>query len=148
MNDDALAWLDELPPDSGKTDSKSFSGRFPMVVAAALMRARTIAEKRDRGSARARLRSRGSGRWLVCHASCLRDPDGKLGNTALAIEPATESETAPIIVQAYELSPRETEITQADRAGSRHRRDRPASASLHPHGARLRQGGLREGRGL
>jgi DNA-binding CsgD family transcriptional regulator len=118
MNDDAPAWLDELPPDSGKTGPRSmpwrspFDIRFPLVVAAALMRARAVAEERDHGSARARMRSRASGRWLVCHASCLRGPDGALGNTALAIEPAKAAEIAPIIVQAYELTPREQEITR------------------------------------
>jgi DNA-binding CsgD family transcriptional regulator len=110
MNDEALAWLDELPPDTGKVSASGVA--LPVVVAAALMRARAIAEERDHGSARARLRSRASGRWLVCHASCLRDPDGRIGDTALAIEPAKAAEITPIIVQAYELSPREQQITQ------------------------------------
>jgi DNA-binding CsgD family transcriptional regulator len=83
-----------------------------MVVAGTLMRARAIAGERDDGVARARLRSRASGRWLVCHASCLRDANGELGNTALVIEPALASEIAPIITQAYELSAREEQITQ------------------------------------
>jgi DNA-binding NarL/FixJ family response regulator len=83
-----------------------------MVVAGTLMRARAIAEERDHGIARARLHSRVSGRWLVCHASCLRDANGALGDTALVIEPAQASEIAPIITRAYELSPREQEITQ------------------------------------
>jgi DNA-binding CsgD family transcriptional regulator len=83
-----------------------------MVVVSTLMRARAIAEERERHGARARLRSRASGRWLVCHASCLRGPDGALGHTALVIEPATAAEIAPMITQAYELSPREEEITR------------------------------------
>jgi DNA-binding CsgD family transcriptional regulator len=112
MNDDALAWLDELPPDSGKNVYDPFEVRFPLLVAAALMRARAIADERDHGSARARLRSAVSGRWLVCHASCLREPSGELGSTALTIEPAMAAEIAPIIVQAYELTPREQEITR------------------------------------
>lgn len=110
MNDDALAWFDELPQDG--VQAHGSGRRFPIVVAAALMRARAIAEERDHGSARARVRSTASGRWLVCHASCLREPDGRLGHTALAIEPANASEIAPIIVQAYELSSREQEITE------------------------------------
>jgi len=83
-----------------------------MVVVSTLMRARAIAEERDHGTARARLRSRASGRWLVCHASCMRDVDGNVDNTALVIEPAKGSEIAPLIRQAYALSPREQEITQ------------------------------------
>ena len=109
VNDDALAWLEELPPDTGDTDQ--FSVSLPMVAAATLMRARAIAQDREHQTARARLRSR-SGRWLVLHASCLRHTAGEIGNTALVIEPAVPSEIAPIIVQAYELSPREQEITQ------------------------------------
>jgi DNA-binding CsgD family transcriptional regulator len=116
MNDDALAWLDELPPDHGK--AKSGGVRLPIGLAAAIMRARAIAEERDHGSARARVRSAASGRWLVCHASCLRDANGELGQTALAIEPANASEVAPIIVQAYELSGREQQITELIAQGS------------------------------
>jgi DNA-binding CsgD family transcriptional regulator len=109
-NDDALAWLEELPADAGVTEA--FSVPLPMVVAGTLMRARAIAEARDHGIARARVRSRTTGRWLVCHASRLRDGDGAPGCTALVIEPAQASEIAPIITQAYELSRREQEITQ------------------------------------
>jgi DNA-binding CsgD family transcriptional regulator len=109
VNDEAHAWLDDLPPDSFEPDA--FNVMLPMVAAGALMSARAIAAEREHGSARARLRSR-SGRWLVCHASCLRDAAGDLGNTALVIEPAAAAEIAPLIVQAYELSAREQQITQ------------------------------------
>lgn len=53
-----------------------------------------------------------TGQWLVCHASCLRDAEGNLGDIALVIEPAKAAEIAPIIVQAYDLTRREQEITQ------------------------------------
>jgi DNA-binding NarL/FixJ family response regulator len=110
INDDAAAWLDELAGDlAGET---VFGVRLPMVVISTLMRARAVAAGRDRRTARARLRSTVSDRWLVCHASCLRDESGEIGNTALVIEAATSSEIAPIITEAYELSPREREITQ------------------------------------
>jgi DNA-binding NarL/FixJ family response regulator len=110
MNDDTVAWLDELAPDSPAPMADGL--RVPIAVLSTLVRARAIAGERDHGVARARIRASASGRWLVCHASCLRDPDGVLGNTALVIEPAKASEIAPIIVQAYELSPREQQITQ------------------------------------
>ena len=42
----------------------------------------------------------------------MRDPNGEIGNTALILEPAQAAEIAPIITQAYELSPREREIAQ------------------------------------
>jgi DNA-binding CsgD family transcriptional regulator len=110
INDDALAWLDELALD---VEGAQVQGvRLPIVVLSTLVRARAIAEERDHGIARARVRSSASGRWLVCHASCLRDPDGAIGNTALVIEPAKASEIAPIVAQAYELSPREQQITE------------------------------------
>jgi DNA-binding CsgD family transcriptional regulator len=110
LNDDALAWLDEIEGAAAQHDSFLFP--LPIVVAGTLMRARAIAEEREHGSARARIRSRATGRWLVCHASCLRDADGSLGNTALVIEPAQVAEIAPIVTQAYELSAREQQITE------------------------------------
>jgi hypothetical protein len=58
-NDDALAWLEEVPPDAA--EEEMFGARLPMVVAGALMRARAIAEERDHGVARARLRAGGAG---------------------------------------------------------------------------------------
>jgi DNA-binding CsgD family transcriptional regulator len=63
------------------------------------------------GTARARVQTLG-GRWLVCHASCLRDPDGSAGQVAVVIEPAHPSEIAPIISQTYDLSAREQQITR------------------------------------
>jgi DNA-binding CsgD family transcriptional regulator len=110
MNDDALAWLDELAGDIGGDDR--FGVRLPMTVLSTLMRARAIAAARDSGTARARLRSGASDRWLVCHASCLRDADGTIGDTALVIEPAAPAEIAPLVTQAYDLTPRERQITQ------------------------------------
>jgi DNA-binding CsgD family transcriptional regulator len=115
INDDAVAWLDELSggasPRDGVGRPEPFSVPLPMVVAATVMRAQAVADERDRRPARARVRSL-TGRWLVCHASCMRGENGEFGNTALVLEPATASEIAPIIVQAYELSSREQEITQ------------------------------------
>jgi DNA-binding CsgD family transcriptional regulator len=110
MNDEALGWLDELAGDL--EGDIGIGVRLPMVVLSTLMRARAIAAERDHRTARARMRSNASDRWLVCHASCLRDADGNAGHTALVIEPAAASEIAPIIAEAYELSPREREITE------------------------------------
>ena len=103
INEEALAWLDELAGELG--GEVDFGVRLPMVVLSTLMGARA------NGRARARLRS-SSGRWLACHASCLRDAGGAFGDTAVVIEPAKLSEIVPIITAAYELSPRERDITQ------------------------------------
>jgi DNA-binding CsgD family transcriptional regulator len=106
-NEAALAWLEELPSEHGG----AFDVRLPMVAVGTLLHARAIAEERDRGTARARVRSR-SGHWIVFQASCLRDADGDIGSTALVIEPANSSEIAPLLMHAYELSPREEQITR------------------------------------
>jgi DNA-binding CsgD family transcriptional regulator len=110
-NDHALAWLELLPDVGGEAEPRG-GVRLPMVVLSTLMCARAVAERRERRVARARLRARGSGRWLVCHASCLRDGEGRIGDTALVIEAAQAAEIAPIVVQAYDLSPRERQITE------------------------------------
>jgi DNA-binding CsgD family transcriptional regulator len=109
VNEDALAWLDDLPEELG--EQPGIGSRLPIFVVATLTRARAVAERLEPGPARVRMRSR-SGRWLVCHASCLRDADGRIGHTALVIEPASSGEIAPIIVRAYDLSVREQQITQ------------------------------------
>ncbi len=117
VNDDARAWLDELAwddetrPEYG--DPGAFGVRLPLVVSSTLVRARAIAEEREHGVARARMRSGATGGWIVCHASCLCDAGGAIGETALVIEPARASEVAPILTRAYGLSAREEEITQA-----------------------------------
>jgi DNA-binding CsgD family transcriptional regulator len=117
VNADALAWLEELPPpwdsETGAAEpGPRFGPYLPIPVVGTLMRARAVAADRDPGPARARMRSAATGRWLVCHASCLRNSDGTPGDTALVIEPAQASEIAPLIAQAYALSPREREITE------------------------------------
>ena len=59
--------------------------------------------------ARARLRTR-DGTWLVLHATSLRGA-GK-DAIAVVVEPAKASQIAPIIVEAYGLTPREVEVTR------------------------------------
>jgi DNA-binding CsgD family transcriptional regulator len=56
---------------------------------------------------RVRLRTQ-NGTWLVAHASPLE----RSGQVALVIEPAKASEIAPIVVEAYGLTPREVEVTR------------------------------------
>ena len=60
---------------------------------------------------RVRLRT-ASGRWLVLHASRLSGP-GAQGHIAVIFEAARPAEVAPLIVQAYDLSARESEILQS-----------------------------------
>ena len=63
------------------------------------------------GTARARVQAR-RGPWLVCHASCLDAAPGASGTIAVVIEPAKPAEIAPIIIDAYDLSDREQQITR------------------------------------
>ena len=58
----------------------------------------------------ARLRTR-TGHWLAMHGSRLLGQAGR-APLAIVIEPAQPVAIAPLIVQAYELSARERELTQ------------------------------------
>jgi len=109
VNDDALTYLDTLPEGPAVPSPQGI--RVPSWIQATAMKARAVAQERDGGQARARVRNR-AGRWLVCHASCLREANGGLGASAVVIEPAKTSEVVPLIVDAYELTDRETEVTQ------------------------------------
>ena len=48
----------------------------------------------------------------MCHASLLCDADDVLTGIAVVVEPATAAEIAPIIVQTYDLTEREQQITR------------------------------------
>lgn len=115
VNEPARVWLAELPPsDLGRPTDLGVT--LPMWLMAVVFGARSGRDGDGDGTARARVRTR-SGRWLVCHASCLvdaRDGDGDTGDgtTAVVIEPATRAEVAPVIVDAYDLSEREQQITR------------------------------------
>jgi len=109
VDERAERWLRELAGPHWNGDG---SARLMTAVQAVTARARAIAAGRDRGPATSRLRAP-SGRWLAVHASCLRDPDGEPTHIAVVIEPAKSAQIAPIIVEAYGLTPREQQITQA-----------------------------------
>ena len=81
-------------------------------IAAVVSRAPMVAVGQERVPASARLRAP-SGRWMYVQASCLSSPGGGSGPIAVTIGPAKSSQIAPIIVEAYGLTPREREITQA-----------------------------------
>jgi len=57
-------------------------------------------------SARVRVRS---GRWLTVNASWLDDEDRPL---AVIMEPTNPAALAPLIIAAYGLTPRESQVTQ------------------------------------
>ena len=100
----AERWLEELA-DSPPT------GKLPQAVLT--VAARLQALERDSDATldqmpRARIRAR-SGRWLVLHASRPAGP-GAPGWIAVIVEVARPVEVAPLILEAYDLTPREREL--------------------------------------
>lgn len=106
INDEARQLLAEMPPGPATTTANGIEIPLPVWILSTAGRARITGE-----NSRIRIRTT-TGRWLVCHASCLRDLTGAPGMTALVIEPATPSEIASLVVAAYELTRRELDVTE------------------------------------
>ena len=96
--DEADAWLEEIASGwlgRGYTDVRI----HPELLLLSL-------SSLEDGPRRVRLRTR-SGTWLIAHAAPLGSDQ-----VALMIEPAKASEIAPIVIEAYGLTPREVEVTR------------------------------------
>lgn len=106
INDEARHLLAQMPPGPATTTAQGIELPLPVWILSTAGRARITGE-----NSRIRIRTT-TGRWLVCHASCLRDLAGTPGMTALVIEPATPSEVASLVVAAYELTRRELDVTE------------------------------------
>jgi DNA-binding CsgD family transcriptional regulator len=105
---EAVAWFDELE-SSYRLHEPVLGLDVPNEVTVAAQKARAGTPSGGASAAtRTRARTR-SGVWLLIHASRLRGAD----ETAVVIEPAKASEIAPLIVDAYELTPREVDVTRA-----------------------------------
>jgi DNA-binding CsgD family transcriptional regulator len=104
---EAIAWFDDLESIHRVPDPVLGHGVPSEVVVAA-----QGARARGGAATRTRARTRG-GVWLLIHASCLQGADGAAAHSAVVIEPAKASEVAPLIVDAYELTPREVDVTCA-----------------------------------
>jgi DNA-binding CsgD family transcriptional regulator len=100
---EALAWLEELE-SMYRIPDQTFDAELPSEIAVAAADARA-----RRAPTRSRVRTR-SGVWMLIHASCLHGTDA--AEVAVVIEPAKASEVAPLIVDAYELTPRELDVTR------------------------------------
>ncbi|MBL1078762.1 helix-turn-helix transcriptional regulator [Nocardia sp. 2] len=106
INAEARELLAQMPPGPSTATPLGIDLPLPVWILSTAGRARLTG-----GSTRIRIRAT-SGRWLVCHASCLRDAQGQPGSTAMVIEPATPSEIAALVVAAYELTRREMEVVE------------------------------------
>jgi DNA-binding CsgD family transcriptional regulator len=126
-NDDALHWLRQLlgtedapEPDLavpsvqgvGALLSSREHERQVSPIWALLARARAVADGIDRRAARLRVRDQ-RGRWLLLHGSALTSRADGSASVAVVIEPAKSAEIAPIIIEAYSLTPREREVVGA-----------------------------------
>jgi len=125
--DGSSPWVDYLAHPA--TDDL----RSAVPIVPLLARAKAIAAGLDEGQARLRLRDR-SGRWLVLHASCLAGGAAD-GAVAVVVEPAKSTDIAPIIIEAYGLSPRERDVVRAIARGSS-TPDIAAELFLSPHTVR------------
>ena len=119
-NVEANRWLDDIygvAPDGMETwrevlpAGSSSDLRSAIPILPLLARARAVAAGLDEGPARLRLRDR-MGRWLVFHASCLKGGPAD-GTVTVVVEPAKSTDVAPIIIEAYGLSPRERDVVRA-----------------------------------
>ncbi len=106
LNDEARELLAEMPRGPATQTPLGIDLPLPVWILSTAGRARLTG-----AASRIRVRTT-AGRWLVCHATCLRDAEGRTGTTALVIEPAKPAEVAELIVAAYELTPRELEVTE------------------------------------
>jgi DNA-binding CsgD family transcriptional regulator len=108
-NEEARTWLAELPHEQDLPSDLGVG--VPMWLLGTVFGALAVARGVGDGTARSRVRTR-RGTWLVCHASLLCDAQGVLTGVAVVIEPATAAEVASIVVQAYDLTDREQQITR------------------------------------
>jgi DNA-binding CsgD family transcriptional regulator len=105
MTPNAEHWLEEL------RDGYGCPG-LPDAVRSVVGYVRELASSDTRGDRLPRARVRGaSGRWLAVYASRTRESGPAAASTAVIIEEARPAEIAPLIMNAYGLSPREARVT-------------------------------------
>ncbi|MCA1668178.1 MAG: LuxR C-terminal-related transcriptional regulator [Thermomicrobia bacterium] len=93
-------------------DDWPHSGDVPQAVRAVAHRLEALAHADDDRALLPRVRVRArSGQWLALHASRLAGPRAA-GQIAVTIEPARPIEVAPLILAAYNLTERETQVAQ------------------------------------
>jgi len=127
-NHEALHWLRLLWPMTADGDGAGLTPvdllelrdrgiGVPTPLFALVAKARAVADGRERGPARLRLRD-DRGRWIVLHASAMSGPGTQAESVAVVIEGAKSAEVAPIIIDAYSVTPREREVLGAIARGA------------------------------
>jgi DNA-binding CsgD family transcriptional regulator len=127
LTEEAEAWLGDLA--TSELGARGRGDELPWEIAALAISARRRQAEGERAP-RMRMRTAG-GIWLLAHASVLGDSD----QVALVIEPAKASEVAPLIVEAYGLTPRELEVTRMVARGMK-TGEMAAQLFLSPHTVR------------
>ena len=110
FNGPAEAWLQELRSPSFDEGREELLAS-PTEVRGVVALTHAIAAGVEQGIARAHVQGR-SGRWLVIEGSPLRAAEGSASRTAVMIQAAPASDLAPLFVEAYDLTPREQQLTQ------------------------------------
>ncbi len=128
-NEEVIGWLQELWPlgfpyaeldlaSLNLFDLRHVDLSVPTPIYALVSRALAVAAGRERAPARLRLRN-SHGRWIVLHATAINGPGTPGGDSvALIIEAAKTAEIAPIIIDAYSLTPRERDVLGAVTRGA------------------------------
>lgn len=109
MDEQAESWFLEL---AGPGWDAPVPPPAMVAVASVVARANAVANGRERGVSTSRVRA-ANGRWISLHASGTRAVGGTAGLTVLVIQAARSAQIAPIIAEAYSLTTREREITEA-----------------------------------
>ncbi len=107
---EAIHWFERVQTYR-RRDAGRLGVRMPYEVINAAQSARAKAARGEASATRTRVRSE-CGIWMLIHASCLAESSND-GQTAIVIEPAKASEVVPLIVEAYELTARELDVTRA-----------------------------------
>lgn len=108
---EAIEWLTRLQSYRRRTRTE-LGVQVPWEVLHVSQVARARALAGSTASTRTRVRTH-CGLWMLVHASCLASADPSTSHTAIIIEPASATEMAPLIIEAYGITPRELDVTHA-----------------------------------